>query len=708
VTDPAIKALTRRVIALQEAQRRANRTPQLTRSSIDNGSLNIRDATGQLTGLVGVQYDGTTGAVVVAGPIPPVPTAPVLEAVTSGVRIRWDGTFVQTSDDRVAGRPTVAPLDFRHVEVQVSEDPDFREGPITRGGVRIASEAGGYTFVPWKGGTELYARLVCWTWAGKFSAYSLTAGPVAAGKVGVGDVGFDLAQLGGARMFYQPTMPNPDAVGLGPGDRAVWWDSSHGNRPYTWAGDGWTDQRWTGEAILPKSVIGGDVLVDGTVTAPLLQALLVLTTAVVAGDPDGDHARMNPTGFRVYKADPQGGTPDEVVRMGTDTNDYFGIVNGAGDLVGSWDDTGRLSATGVEVSEELRVKGRTLATIIEEDAASAVGFFEGYPPGLGPGGNYGPIRDRVGISEVNGYLRAGRRYRITSSLTWLSTLVPAECRISHTFSGPVAVGSDTAGTPLVTSPQVDIAEISAVNPGGWQNASVECTFVPTTTGRHRFLVTIERGVSTAEADIFVVNPRKITMRIEDTGPAVPTAGSHSQGGGTIYQGPPPPPPPPPTQQYYVDLGPVGRASWRGNGSLMTGYGNDVYQGYYSTNGDQKGMFWFDLPTITGTVDRVDVYMYFRHWFFNSGGTVIMNISDQRGVNPNFFKFRNDWYVGGWPKPGPRTVTIPWADWLPFFRGTNNDNYNGRATCITLGPSGGTNQTYYGVATDCRLRLWYTQ
>lgn len=119
------------------------------------------------------------------------------------------------------------------------------------------------------------------------------------------------------------------------------------------------------------------------------------------------------------------------------------------------------------------------------------------------------------------------------------------------------------------------------------------------------------------------------------------------------------------------------------------------------------MWWFDLPNITGTVDAVDVYMYSAHWYYNSGGTVVMNISDQRGYNPNFYRFKLDWHVGGYPKPGGRTVRVP-GDWNPLFRGTNNNNENGRATCITVGPGSGTNLAYYGRITDCRLRIWYTQ
>jgi hypothetical protein len=213
-----------------------------------------------------------------------------------------------------------------------------------------------------------------------------------------------------------------------------------------------------------------------------------------------------------------------------------------------------------------------------------------------------------------------------------------------------------------------------------------------------------------------------TMAVVDAGPTPPVSGQPTAGGGVIGTNPvtpggstAPPAPTQPTspsttkQQYYRELGPVGKVSWRGNNTVRTDLGPwDVVQGRDPSgyNGIGKGAYWFDLPSITGTVDRVDVYLYSAHWYYNSGGVAVLNINDQRGADPNMFKMRGDWLVGGYPKPGGKWVTVP-GDWFGFFKGANNDLFNGRATTITIGPTND-DLVHYGRFTDCRLRIWYTQ
>jgi hypothetical protein len=775
----SVEQLATEIAALKKRVRTLSRKPQLTHSAIDDGAL-VATSDGQLTTIIGEQYDGTSGAVVVTGPPPPVPAAPTMEQVLGGVAVTVTGEWEQNP---TFDRPIVAPLDFARFEVEVCDDPSFA-AKITRAGVTSAS--GGTVVVAWAPvGTPLYARVRARTLPGKVSLPSLSAGPVESGPVGLTDLGFDIAEYaGGTTISYGTAAPvDPDigdlwlkevgtstgapgqppagtvlyetrrwdgfawklteAQGItaalqqaiaanqladskakvfqqtsapvaqpGPTGSAIWYDTDNGNRLHVWNAEtqSWTIRTLGNGSITPQSLVASNVIATGTITASLLEALLVLATTIVAGNPNGDHARMTASGFRVYKADELGGPPDEVVRMGTDTNDYFGVVDANGNLVASVDDTGRASFSAVDTGS-LSVGGRTLSDILAERGMGGVGYFQGFAPGQpNMGGNYGPIRDRVGVAEVNGYMYAGRRYRISARYTWAAYDYPStdstEHRVQFTVTRPSAPNSNTAATPMVNSEQIDQTVFPAIWPAAWTGAYFETAFTPQVTGRHRFLMSMERGAGNAGANVFIIGEKVVILKIEDLGISTQNAGALSQGGGTFYLGPPPPPPPPPTQSYYVDLAPVGRATWRGDGAFRAG--SDVYQGYEGTTGDNAGQFWFDLPPITGTVDRVDVYLYFRHWWFNSGGTVIMNISDQRGSNGrSFFKFKGDWHTSGWPKPGSRTVTVP-SDWWPLFKGTTNTNYNGRATAITLGPGGGTNQTYYGVATDARLRIWYTQ
>jgi hypothetical protein len=68
--------------------------------------------------------------------------------------------------------------------------------------------------------------------------------------------------------------------------------------------------------------------------------------------------------------------------------------------------------------------------------------------------------------------------------------------------------------------------------------------------------------------------------------------------------------------------------------------------------------------------------------------------------------RIDWLVGGYPKPGGKTVTLP-SDWWPFFANAAGAN---RVSAIGVGPDGGSDNIYYCrfAGPDARLRIWFTQ
>lgn len=497
------------------------------------------------------------------------------------------------------------------------------------------------------------------------------------------------------------------ASGEGKTSGDIWYQMTGGVVSGAWL---WTGTAWEAHTF-------GDAILDSLTVGKLVSGEIAAGERIIAGPETGTHAEMSSTGFRVFQDDPVDAIPNEVVRMGTTnvdgtpTNDFIGIVSATGELLASIDDSGQGNFQSISITGDATFAGKTLTDMIVDNGSGAVGYFEGFVPATGPDSNFGPIRDRVGIMEVNAMLTPGRRYNLNFKSSWYATVVPAsECRYILTYTGPDAAGSDTAPAPLTTSVEVEQWIYPASNARQWQTATGQTTFVPATEGRHRFLLSIERGVAPTDCDIMVVASHKHIITIEDTGPSRPPAGVITQGGGQLYQGPPPPPPPPPTQQYYVDLGPVGKKSWRGDGSLRDDLGGlDIVQGWDPSgyNGDGRGTYWFTLPDITGTVDRVDLYLYASHWYYNSGGTAVIGITDRRGEDSNPPLFKPEWRVGGYPKPGGKTVTL-WSDWYPFFRGTGNANYDGRASTIRLGPSGGTDLNYYGRFSDVRLRIWYTQ
>ncbi|GAA1353510.1 hypothetical protein [Streptomyces beijiangensis] len=142
--------LAERVAALERLLARTSRTASLAYSSIEAGAIAVHGEDGTLTGVIGQQPDGTTGVVVVNGPPPPTPSAPVVESAVAGLRVLWDGGFV----DAVA-----APLDLARVQVHLlgseSAVPDVRTPTAT-----IEAGSGASVTIALATYDELWVRLV--------------------------------------------------------------------------------------------------------------------------------------------------------------------------------------------------------------------------------------------------------------------------------------------------------------------------------------------------------------------------------------------------------------------------------------------------------------------------------------------------------------------------------------------------------------------
>jgi hypothetical protein len=265
--------------------------------------------------------------------------------------------------------------------------------------------------------------------------------------------------------------------------------SSGWETPTSGGSNGWQPQTLRTGAFEPQALLASSIITTGSITAPLLEANMILTTTVIAGNPAADYAAMTPTGFRVYNSG------DEVVRMGTDTNDYFAVIASNGTLSASIDDTGRASFAGLSVTGDPVFQGQSLTQKLSGYVGASPGRFSGFPPAQAVG-SYGPIGDnRVGIAEVNGFLTAGRDYQIS----WIGTAMcdvddSVETRVYLQYQGPTSSGSNTANAPNVsTSAEVDHWLHSFHAATRWETISGFGRFSCTTTGRHRFLLASERG-----------------------------------------------------------------------------------------------------------------------------------------------------------------------------------------------------------------------
>src|SRR5690606_35173461 len=177
-----LRRFAEKLVELQrriERMERGSRSTQLNHSSIEGGSLIIRDANGNVRGAVGMQPSGNSGVRTVNNPPPFRPNTPEVTPIPGGVAVTWNGELVNGVPD---------PDNFSHVEVYFSgAGPDFIHGPSNMIGRLYA--AGSIPITPLPDG-EYYARLVA---VNKdvppdSSEPSLTGGPASPGQTVADDV----------------------------------------------------------------------------------------------------------------------------------------------------------------------------------------------------------------------------------------------------------------------------------------------------------------------------------------------------------------------------------------------------------------------------------------------------------------------------------------------------------------------------------------
>lgn len=156
----SVYKLARDLRRLEKRVRDTATKPRLPWSSIDGGAITLRDSAGNDAGFVGQQFDGTVTAAAVGGSWPSTPTQPLVQPVTGGLRIYWDGTYVDGSLTR---------MDFRRVTFHAVTDLgtlDILSPAQIVGEVTIATGGEVTVSLPY---IEHFVVAVVWTDAGKFS-----------------------------------------------------------------------------------------------------------------------------------------------------------------------------------------------------------------------------------------------------------------------------------------------------------------------------------------------------------------------------------------------------------------------------------------------------------------------------------------------------------------------------------------------------------
>ncbi len=135
MAQPEYQRIARRLHTL-ERNLSGLSTPQLAHSSIEDGSVDEYDAAGNLVSVVGKQFDGTHGAVAFQGPVPPVPSVPLVSGGAGTFSAGWDGFFAGG-----AARPL--DLHFVRVTARAEGGAPFTVGTLVASGSVVATVPAG-------------------------------------------------------------------------------------------------------------------------------------------------------------------------------------------------------------------------------------------------------------------------------------------------------------------------------------------------------------------------------------------------------------------------------------------------------------------------------------------------------------------------------------------------------------------------------------
>lgn len=654
-------------IAKLERMSASGRYGQLGHSSFEGGGINQYSADGStLIGRYGDQWDGTGGVATFNGPPPPVP-AWGYDPVTPGLRaatVRWGGEW----DPLDANPPIVAPMNFSHVEVHASDDPAFTGLLATTKKAEIVSARGGETIVSLLPGVPTYFRLVARNTAGQASVASDVIGPFTA---------LDVADYGsGTTVFYGPDEPvtdkpdlwlketsagpppqyetyrwNPDTsawellkdqgsadalasaiaaqtaaaskakifnqsdepVWTGDADSAVWFDSDAGNAPYRWDGAAFVPMLLGNGAIQPASLIASDLFVTGSITAGLLESILVLVTTLVGGDPAGEHATFDSGGVRAFVVGDDG-IPAQVSWFGHG----MGVVDpNTGDTVGGINEQGVVSGSSLDILDGDPMFGGTPLSAMLWGQSWGVAAYAKYPATGSPSTT---TNTEAPFLELAFTAKEARVYAIfvegiepialTANGAW-------ELRVRYTSDGSTPT---TASTLIRKFPHANTVD------NAWNDAFPYFILHNGNDagGGDRYDRLLFSYAAASGAQGVAINRVKdIYIWVMDLGPKIAEtgdvlSGSTSSGGTTTK-----------TNKSW-EAPATWQRTWNQAGSVI--YDDEMHQGYGdSFNGIRKSCAgWVGIPAevASSTITSMKIYMESYWWWNMSGGTLYCGMFTQ--------------------------------------------------------------------------------
>lgn len=330
------------------------------------------------------------------------------------------------------------------------------------------------------------------------------------------------------------------------------------------------------------------------------------------------------------------------------------------------------------------------------------------------------------ILELSVSLEDGRMYRFATTRGHLNGTVKGD-------EGRLWLRENGSSPPTITSNAMALDVATVGNAGDRAsleiNIIIRCDSTQTpdgfrfySPGVHRLLLSLQRvaGTGTVKLSTSTGANTPFSLFVEDMGVLIPnTAVITGAGGGST----------PDTKQYVKTYDIQWGRSYRGGsptcGSANSGFSqNDaLYQGRFdSCNDNTRSWIGFDWNQIQSdlsgaTVKKCEVYLYYKHWYFNSGGTAIIGThsSNYNGTGqsgPTFNEALDDTTrktVTGWARESGK--------WVDLGTTIGNEFKAGTTTGIVIGPGPSNSQTYYGHAAygpstastwEPKLRLTYVK
>lgn len=273
-------------------------------------------------------------------------------------------------------------------------------------------------------------------------------------------------------------------------------------------------------------------------------------------------------------------------------------------------------------------------------------------------------------------------------------------------------------TPTTTSGILDGGEQRVTIPSGKRiRVKVDSEWRPAADYEvMKSCVTIQRASGTGTAYIELSDPNtSLRASVEDIGlRSIATENAQltqkSKASGT--------PDPDPVSTYTKTYNATWSRSWTGGDSTYETNGT-LAQGYnvaYPSNGNMKSWIGFDYSQIQSdlsgaTVKKVEVYLYYWHWYNASGGTAVIGYHTSTATSAPSYDDTKDAVaeklVSGWGRNVGK-----WVDITTSGLFTADGWRTGAHRGIALGPGPSTSSTYYGKAygntesNEPKLRITY--